>query len=319
MYYWLIPLITVGSLLLISIAICLICFFKIYYSARKEPKEEYPIPPGQEYEKHRERMIEWVKMTRALGGTEHSIVSHDGLRLYARYYEYGKGAPIEILFHGYRGSAERDLSGGVDRCFRLGHSALIVDHRAAGRSQGHIITFGAKESRDCLDWVDHVIANIDPEAPIILTGISMGAATVLIAAGEQLPKNVVGVLADCGYTSTEAIIKKVIRDMHLPAGLLYPFARLAARLLGGFDPNAKSPVKAMESCSVPVIFFHGDSDGFVPADMSRENFAACKSERKRLVITPGADHGLCFPTDEEGYLEQLRLFYPDYCTAESKR
>ena len=173
-----------------------------------------------------------------------------------------------------------------------------------------MITFGEKERRDCLTWVDFVIQHIDKEAKIILTGISMGAATVMMAASMELPPNVIGVLADCGYTSTQAIIKKVIRDMKLPADLLYPLVRIGARLFGGFDPDAFSPIESMKKCKLPVIFFHGDTDDFVPCYMSEENFAACAAEQKRLVIIPGAGHGLCFPVDQETYLKELRDFFP---------
>ena len=120
--------------------------------------------------------------------------------------------------------------------------------------------------------MNFAVQNIDKDAKIIITGISMGAATVMMAASKPLPANVVGVLADCGYTSTKDIIKKVIRDMKLPADLLYPFARLGAMLFGGFDPDADSPIASMKRCRLPVIFFHGDADDYVPCSMSEENY-----------------------------------------------
>lgn len=288
----------------------LVCFFRIFYAGDHKDKEEYPIPEGRIYEPYRERMINWMKETKKLPQTDVSIKSFDGLTLRGKYFEYEKGAPIEILFHGYKGSSKRDLCGGVYRCRTLGHNALIVDHRASGESDGKVITFGIKESRDCLDWVNFVIENIDPDARIIITGISMGAATVMIAAGdEKLPSNVIGALADCGYTSARDIIKKVIRDMKLPADLLYPCARLGAKLFGGFDPDAKSPIESLKKSRVPVIFFHGDTDDFVPHEMSVRNYEACIT-RKRLVTTPGAGHGLCFVADKESYFAAVREFYP---------
>ncbi len=301
-----------AALLLFCIAVitaALVCFFKIFYSRRKKTKEEYPVPHGRIYEPHREQMIAWIKEIRSMPHTDISITSFDGLTLRGKYYEYKKGAPIEILFHGYRGTSERDLCGGVHRCFALGHNALMVDHRASGNSDGRVITFGAKEYRDCLFWIDEVIRSVDPQAKIILTGISMGAATVMIAAGKELPENVVGILADCGYTSTEDIVKKVMKDMKLPPKLLYPFARLGARLFGGFDPDEDSPIKSMKSCRLPIIFFHGNADDYVPCSMSERNFAACSSDNKRLVITEGAGHGLCFPTDTQTYLLELKNFF----------
>ncbi len=305
MLWWLIPLV----LLIICLGTASVCFFRIFYAFRPRVLEEFPTPPGPEYDEYRERMVGWVKAIRVMDRREVSVTSYDGLRLYGYYYEYKKGAPIEILFHGYKGTAERDLCGGVERAHRLGHNALIVDQRTSSKSEGRVITFGQRESRDCHVWIDFVLREIDEDARIILTGISMGAATVMTAAGTELPDNVIGVLADCGYTSTKDIVKKVIRDMRLPAELLYPFARLGAMLFGGFDPDKTSPIESMKKTKLPVIFFHGDADDFVPAYMSEENYKACASEYKRLVIIEGAVHGTAYPKDEEKYIAEAREFF----------
>lgn len=298
------------AIIFVVLATALVCFLKIFYSPRKK-WPEYPVPMGEIYEPHHEQMIKWIKEARSLPHTEVSIRSFDGLKLCGTYYEFQKGAPIDILFHGYHGSAEQDLSGGVYRCQRLGHNVLIVDHRAAGKSEGRVITFGVNESRDAVAWVHYVIENIDPDAKILLGGISMGAATVMMASAMELPANVVGTVADCGYTSAKDIIKKVIREMHLPDDLLYPFIRLGARLYGRFDPDENSPITSMPSCRVPVIFFHGDTDAFVPMSMSEKNFAACAAP-KHLVITPGAGHGLCFPIDVDTYVREIEEFFTPF-------
>jgi pimeloyl-ACP methyl ester carboxylesterase len=239
-------------------------------------------------------MTGWIKETRALPFQEFSVTSFDGLKLKAKYYECRPGAPIELMFHGYRGYAERDLCGGVQRCFALEHNAFIVDLRASGDSDGNVITFGINESKDCLAWLDLMIGHFGPDVKIILTGISMGASTVLNAAGSELPENVVGVLADCGFTSPAQIIKKVIGDMGLPKELSYPFVKLGAQLYGKFDLEEIASVDAIRNCKVPVIFFHGEDDAYVPCEMSRINYEACPT-KKRLVTIPGAGHGLCYP------------------------
>ena len=306
MPYILIPLI----IILLTLIGSFVCFMIVFYARRKPETEEYPVPKGEAYEVFREDIVSWMKDFRTLPHRCFEMRSHDGLILRAKYFEYEKGAPTEILFHGYRGSSLRDLCGGVWRCFELGRNALVVDHRAHGESEGRIITFGVKESLDCLDWIDFFINNIDKDAKIIITGISMGAATVMMAAGKDLPENAVGVIADCGYTCAKDIIKKVIReDIGLPANLLYPFVRLGAILFGGFDPNKASPKESLKNTSVPVIFFHGDSDGFVPYSMSEENFSVCASQKKRLVRIEGADHGLCFPKEREKYIKALADFF----------
>ena len=306
-----IALSVLGFALVLSIGTMCVCFFMTFYATKKirKPKEKLPTPPQKVYDPYRAQMREWMKAVKEMPHKSYSIVSEDGLTLHGKFYEHKPGAPIELMFHGYKGTALRDLCGGVHRCFEIGHSAFIVDHRAAGESDGRVITFGVKESLDAVRWANFIVENVDPDAKIIMTGISMGAATVLTAASMELPPNVVGILADCGYTSTKDIIKKVMRDMKLPADLLYPFARLGARVFGGFDPEERSPIESMKSTKLPVIFFHGDTDDYVPCYMSEENFAACTSEKKRLVITPGAGHGLCFPVDTEAYLTALREFF----------
>jgi fermentation-respiration switch protein FrsA (DUF1100 family) len=237
------------------------------------------------------------------------IVAYDGRILTGKFYEYAPGAPIELMFHGYRGNAEKDLPGGVQRGFAMGRSVLLADQRCCGGSQGRVITFGIREHRDCLSWVEFMIQYFGPDVKIILTGISMGAATVLMAAGRELPENVIGVLADCGYSSPKAIIREVIRQMGLPVDLSYPFVKLAARLYGGFDLEAYSPLEAMKTCKVPVIFYHGEDDDFVPCAMSREVYEACPT-RKQLVTVPGAGHGLSYAVAPQLYLDTLREFYP---------
>lgn len=298
------------SLAALCLIISYICFRMAFFVPEKIiiGPDDYPIPDGEIYEPYREQMVAWMKEIRALPYRELTTVSHDGLTLYGKYYEFSPDAPMEIMFHGYRGSAERDLCGGVQRAFSLGHSALIVDQRAAGHSGGNVISFGANESKDCLRWVTKVNEVFGMDTKIILTGISMGASTVLMAAGNELPENVVAVLADCGYTSAEEIIKVVIRQMHLPPNLAYPFVMLGARLFGRFDLRQANATAALANCKLPVIFAHGDADDFVPCHMSKANYDAYAG-RKALVIIPGAGHGLCYLADPEGYLAQLKAFF----------
>lgn len=301
-------LVVVLSLAALVLLTALICFFKVFYSPRRKDTDEYPVLEGELYQPYREQMINWILQRRAMPHRKVEITSFDGLTLRGTYFEYAKGAPLEIMLHGYRGSSERDMSGGVARAFALGHSALVVDHRGSGASDGRVITFGINERRDCLSWLDFVLREIDPEARVILTGISMGAATVLMCGAEELPPNVIGILADCGYTSAKEIICKVVAEMKLPPRLLYPFIRLGARLFGRFDLEEASPIEAMPKCRVPVIFFHGDTDDFVPHEMSLRNFEACAT-RKKMVTVKGAGHGLCYPVDPEYYVAELGEFF----------
>jgi len=292
------------------LALLLVCFFVVFYSKTRKPlgENEYNIPRGEIYKPYEAEMIGWVNEMRSLPHEDVQITSHDGLTLRGKYYEYSKDAPIEILFHGYRGDMEHDLSGSVHRCFTLGRSALVVDQRASGKSDGHVITFGIKERHDCVGWVNYAVERFGKDCKIIITGISMGAATVMTALNEKLPKNVVCVLADCGYSSPREIIRKVLRDLHIPVRLFYPAVRLSARIFGGFKLEECSAMSGVEKSDIPIIFIHGEADGFVPFSMSRELYRRAKAKHKKLVAVPGVGHGLAFPADREGYYKAIREF-----------
>lgn len=310
-------LIILATIILVFFGVTYICFYITFYVPKKhkKPKSEFDLPPGDEYIPFHDTMINWMKEVRKLPHRQVSITSFDGLTLYGKYFEYAKGAPIELMFHGYRGNAERDLCGGVQRCFALGRNVLLVDQRGSNKSGGNIISFGINESRDCAYWVDYIVKTFGDEQKIILCGISMGAATVMIAAGRPLPKNVIGALADCGYTSARDIIKKTIAELHLPPSLLYPFVKLGAKLYGHFDLEETSPYEVMHSCKVPMIFIHGEADDFVPCKMSVANHAVCKSAKK-LVTVPCAGHGAAYLVDPKGYLNALREFSKHMNTTE---
>jgi len=307
-----IPFAVVGVLALLLLLICYICFHMAFYAKprKKLPGEGIRFPEGEIYLPFREMMANWAKEVQALPHTEMHVTSFDGLQLYGKYYEYAPGAPIELMFHGYRGSAERDLCGGVQRCFALGRSALIVDQRCSGKSEGKVITFGINEHRDCLTWIDFMVDHFGADVKIILTGISMGASTVLMAAGKPLPPQVVGVLADCGYSSAKEIIKVVIRKMGLPADLAYPFVKWGARIFGHFDLEETSPLQAAPHIAVPIILLHGEADDFVPCSMSKAIFDACTA-KKQLITVKDAGHGLAYPVAPDAYLDALREFFED--------
>ena len=293
-----------GAVLFLAFLVLLtayICFYRVFYSPKRRlpGPDEYDIPDGEIYEVFREDMINWTKMIRSMPHEDLEIKSFDGLTLRGKYYEHHKGAMIEILFHGYGGNSERDLRG---------RSAILVDQRGAGRSDGHVVTFGINERRDCVAWAKFVAEKFGDDTKIVITGVSMGAATVMMAAGEDdLPDNVVCVLADCGYSTARDIIKKVVREMKLPADLLYPFIKLGGRIFGRFDLEETTPLEAVKRCKIPVIFIHGDTDDFVPCEMSEQLYAACASQKSFKVIK-GAGHGLAFPVDKEGYVSALADF-----------
>ena len=187
-----------------------------------------------------------------------AITTFDGIKLYGRYYHVADGAPLQILFHGYKSSAILDFCGGSLYAGKIGHNALVVDQRAHGKSEGNAITFGILERKDVVSWIDYARSRFGEDVQIILAGLSMGAATVLMATDQPLPANVAGVIADCPYSAPGTIMKTVAsRDMHIPGTLVYPFLKLGARLFAGFDLEESSAVSAVKNTPVPILLIHG--------------------------------------------------------------
>ena len=238
---------------------------------------------------------------------EVSITSHDGLKLTGRYYHVCDGAPLQIQCHGYKGNALRDFSGAWPIAKNAGHNVLLINQRCHGGSEGHTITFGILERRDVTEWIRYA-NNRFGNVPILLSGVSMGAATVLMVSGMELPENVKGIIADCPYDAPSNIIRKVLgQDMGMPVKVVYPLIRLGGMLYGKFNLNADSPVEAVRRAGVPILLIHGDDDRFVPYSMSC-NIHAAAPEKIRFHTIPGAGHALNYVTDPEGYTRIVNEF-----------
>ena len=265
------------------------------------------VPKGGEDKEYAKNVRKKIKIIQETPFKEMRIKAHDGVELYGRYYHRKDGAPVVLMFHGYRSSCIRDGMGAFQFTEECGYNILMVDMRAHRMSGGKTITFGIEERYDCLDWIAHLRKVLGEETKMILIGLSMGASTVLMSAGLELPENVVGVIGDCGYSSPKEILQSVIKGMHLPASVVYPMVRLSARLYGKFDPNSASVPESLSHAKVPILIIHGEADSFVPCAMSRLNYEACVSD-KELFLVPGADHGMSYMTDTPGYIEKFKGF-----------
>lgn len=293
-------------LLLIFAAVLYYFFSVAFVKLNMGNFEDMDDPVNKPLQKHRDviekgidyinnRPCEWVY-----------TVSFDGLQLAARYFPNSSDKTI-ILFHGYRSSASRDFSCAIEMYIRFGFNVLLCDQRSHGRSEGRLITFGVKEKYDALSWTKFVIAKYGTEK-IILDGISMGATTVLLACGLDLPPEVKGVIADCGFTSPIAIIKKVAKQsMKINASLILPFLNIYCKMFGKFSLYGSDTAEVMKKSKMPVLFIHGKDDGFVPCYMSEAAYNANK-ERRRLVLVDGADHGLSYLVDKELVEKELEEF-----------
>ncbi len=236
------------------------------------------------------------------------IKAYDGIALHGKYYHFKNGAPTHILMHGYKGNPVRSMCGNYKIAKDLGHNILIVDMRGCRQSQGKAITFGIKERRDAVSWVEYINRRFG--TPVFLVGISLGGASVLMANTQSLPDCVLGVIADCPFSSPVAILKKVCHDKGMPR-LFFPFVTLGAILFAHFNPHSFSATSAVKGAKVPILIIHGKSDGFVPIEMGEEIYNACTGE-KYIFTIENADHALCYMTDSAGYENAVDEFVKKY-------
>lgn len=310
-----IVLIVLIVLLIITLVVSSI-FIKCILAAVPDRNEIKPdSPAGREPAPTDPAKVKFLKNRKELrkGGAEFEkttaeaeIKSTDGLSLKARYRMQEKECHDWIIsIHGYKDSHTFMLPYGA-AFYKKGYNVLLPDDRAHGRSEGSYIGMGWLDKEDIAQWVQWVVKR-DEKANIILHGISMGGATVMMTAGLNLP-HVIGYIEDCGYTSVWDIFRCVMkRDYHLPAFPILHCCRMMCRRKTGYDFVEASSITQLKKCEKPMLFIHGEKDGFVPTDMVYQVYAAF-SGVKDIYIAKDAGHAEAMDYDPDAYFDKIFAF-----------
>jgi uncharacterized protein len=247
---------------------------------------------------------QWDKIT---------MKSYDNLTLFANYLKAPKSTDkIVILVHGYsgRGSGMAFLAEYYHEV--LGYQVLMPDLRGHGQSEGNYIGFGWHDRKDLIQWINYILKTQGENSEIVLHGISMGAATVLMTSGEELPKNVKCIISDCAYTSAKDILMyQMHRMFNISSALIIQVTSLICKIRAGYFFGEASAVNQVKKSIKPILFIHGSEDKFVPTKMVYTLYEAAKS-KKELFIVPKAGHGYAFWVDREGYKSQMMNFISRY-------
>lgn len=242
-----------------------------------------------------------------------SITARDGVKLVGHFVGCTEPKRAIIAMHGWRSSWAKDFGMISDFLHENACAVLYAEQRGQNESGGSYMGFGLTERFDCLDWINWLNGSGYDTFPLYLCGVSMGAATVLMASGFTLPENVHGIIADCGYTSPYAIWKHIAENnLHLRYDKwMRDTIDEMCRERINFSSDDFSCTKALESCRVPVLFIHGTDDNFVPIEMTYENYKYCDAP-KRLLVVPGAGHGMSYAVDKARYEQTVLQFWQDY-------
>ncbi len=225
---------------------------------------------------------------------ELEVQSEDGFLLHGLLLPHINPRATVLLFSGWRSSWEMDFTCILPFLHAQRLQCILVDERAQGDSEGRYITFGIRERLDVPVWVDYAAQRFGKDHPLLLQGLSMGATVVLMASAVHFNANVCGILADCGFTSPRAIIAKVFRDRtHLPPRFAVWLLDKYTSFFADFHLDEYSTLTAMKKTEYPILFLHGIEDSFVPCEMTRQNYEACRSE-KTMLLVEGATHGMSY-------------------------
>lgn len=266
--------------------------------------------PRHKFEKEYEEGKAWCAQQDML---DCYITSADGLTLHASYLPAEDAKRFVLLSHGYKGSGFGDFAYTSRFLHENGCNLLFIDQRCCGASEGECITFGAKEKYDVQRWAYYIARQNKEKLPIYLYGESMGAASVLMASGYKLPREVKGLISDCGFRSMKGQIQDMAANwFHLHwIGLLLFRLNLFCALFAGFHMKDADTAEAMRENQRPVLFFHGAKDTYVDPGNTIYNYSLCRAP-KELVIMSEARH-LCSAYEEpERYKEKLLSFFEQY-------
>lgn len=245
-----------------------------------------------------------------------SIQSRDGYTLAAEIFpaEAYSAEPREeenhkwvVLLHGYTGWKE-ELYPFARWYHGEGYHVLAPDLRCHGESEGDFIGMGWTDHFDCMGWIQYILSR-DAHAEIVLHGQSMGAATALMAAGEEeLPYNVKVIISDCSYTDAYTMFRGKIGEWFgLPAFPFVDSACLALKLRGGYDLKKASALEAVKKSEIPILYIHGEEDAMIPVQMTNELYEAT-SGPKELLLVEGAGHAQSQDKDPDTYYGTIRMF-----------
>lgn len=257
----------------------------------------------------------WTDSLKAIGVLRDTFIFYGSVRMHACYMAAdcrGASGKTALIVHGYVSSPYNVMP--LARMYRdsIGYNVLLPTLRHHGYSGGEAIQMGWLDRLDLLRWSE-TAHRIFGDTLQVLHGVSMGAATVMMASGEETPRYVRGFVEDCGYTSVWNELNYAMdKYAHLKAG---PTAYRAERIVSrkfGWDFHEASSVRQLGKCTKPFLFIHGEKDPLVPARMAEYNYNAKSQGYRELWIAPGSVHARSFPDHPQEYLSRVRAFLKNH-------
>lgn len=290
---------------MILLLTCAFLYHHIFRSPHKGQNDDFNIQTSYIYKGYEDKIIKMINDLKAIPYEDIYTTSKDHLKLRARFYKNNSSNKVAICFHGYRGTAYRDFSGGAKNLIDLGINVILVDERAHGESKGHSITFGKKEQFDVLCWIKKAKEILGENIEIILVGISMGGASVLMSA-DKIDKNI-KIIADCPFSTPKEIISHTIEKLKMSPKFFFPLVNLASIIYGHANLSKIDASKCVAKGTSKVLIIHGTNDTVVPYEYSKR-VALENKDKVQYELFEGAEHGMSFLVDEKRYKKLVKEF-----------
>lgn len=304
--------ILIGVGLLFTV-LCLVlgaaAWYMVDFSLTPEGKQVRKDSTSMEYLSRYPYAAEWVDSMQQAGALRDTFLTNDkGRRLHALYAPHAEAQGTVVLVHGYTDNALRMLMLGQVYYDSLQYNLIVPDHEYHGQSEGVAIQMGWLDRLNVEQWMG-VAMQLWPAQPIYLHGISMGAATVMMCSGDELPASVKGIIEDCGYTSVwDEFAGEIGNQFGLPVHPLLDVASWICQLRYGWNFQEASALEQVRKSTVPMLFIHGDTDDYVPTAMVYPLYEAKTQGYKQLWLAPGSAHAESFLDHPVEYFNQVRTF-----------
>ncbi|HLR09596.1 MAG TPA: alpha/beta hydrolase [Bacillota bacterium] len=310
-------LIIVIGILCVLLTIDIVASFYFYNLAIKRGPKDF-LQGNKDLEVSAQAMEEftagsWRDWVADQSFEEMELTSFDGLKLQGYFLEAQEPSDrLVILAHGYLGHAKQMGLYGKYYYEQLGYNIFMADARGHGQSEGDYYGFGWHDRLDLIAWTDKLIDRLGPDIDIVFHGLSMGAATVLMASGEDLPEQVQAIVADSPYSSVHELFAFQMKRMfHLPSFPVLDSTSVVANIRADYSFKEASAMEQVKKAAVPILYIHGNNDTFVPADMARKLYENTKSDAEIMTVDD-ANHGESFVIAKEQYIKKLHAFLDQY-------
>lgn len=306
-------LLTIAIIVIGCILIDIIASFYFYHLAIERGPKDF-LQGNQDLEVSAETLEEfldgdWITWTKQQPFEKVAMTAFDGITLYGYYLPAKKSTNKTVVFaHGYLGHAMDMGLFGEYYYEQLGYNIFMPDLRGHGQSEGDYIGFGWHDRLDIIDWLQLLIEKNGADTELVMHGLSMGAATVIMASGEKLPEQVKAIIADSPYTSVYDLFAYQMKRMyHLPDKPILPTTSVVTKYKADYSLREASALQQVEQATVPILYIHGERDTFVPTYMTEQLYERTKSESE-LVLFRDANHGEAIVLHRGDYLREITTF-----------